>query len=128
MNNEHRKHKIFGRPRASDKEKRTVKVAVFLTQAEAELFKQKCADSAVALPEFLRRAGLGKKIETPKSMFDAKAVEELRSIGHNINRAARELSRARTEAIPVNFEKLEIILQQELEVLNGIKKEISSGN
>ena len=90
-----KKHKIFGRPRVSEAEKRSITIAIFLTRSEAEEIRRKCEELNIGLPEFLRRAGLNKKIEVRKSTFDLNALEELRAVGQNINQTARELIRAR---------------------------------
>lgn len=128
MKNELRKHKIFGRPRASVEEKRSVKVSVFLTKAEAEEIKKNCEQSGISLPEFFRRIGLNKRIEARKSSFDASALEELRVAGQNLNQTARELARARTKLIPLDFKKVEMILRDQLEILRALTTEIIKHN
>lgn len=128
MKNEVRKHKILGRPCASTEERRSVKVAVFLTIAEAEEVKNNCEKSGISLPAFLRQVGLDKKIETQKSVFDAIALKELRAIGKNLNQIARELSRARAKMLPPDFQNIEKILRDQLEILHALKIEIINHN
>lgn len=108
----------------SKEEKKSVKIAVFLTAAEADELKSRCEELRMSLPEFLRRAGLGRKIEPRKSAFDAAALEELRTATQNINQTARELSRARTKMIPLDFENLKEILHRQMEILHTIKSNI----
>lgn len=121
-------HKIFGRPRASEEEKRSVKFSIFLTKSEAEALKSSCKESKINPPEFLRRAGLNKKIEARKSVFDAAALTELRAAGQNINKTARDFARARTERIPVDYKKAEMILQRQLEIIQALKTAIFNRN
>ena len=124
MEYEPRKHKIFGRPRASEEEKRSEKFSTFLTKAAAKEFREKCAELKISPSEFLQRAARGKRIEARIPVFDQKALEEIRAVGQNVNQTARELARARAEKIPVDFGKLETILQRQSEVLKRIKNEI----
>lgn len=122
--NKSKRHKIFGRPRATIEEKRSVKVSVFFTAAEAAEIKMKCEELNLTLPEFLRRAGLNKKIEARKSVFDAAALAELRAAGQNINCTARELSRLRVEVLPLDLGSLRVILEGQTAVLQRLKNSI----
>jgi hypothetical protein len=119
-----KKHKIFGRPPIAEEEKRAVKVAVFLSRAEAAQLLEKSRSADIGLPELLRRSGLSRKIEMPRPVFDAEAVIELRAIGQNINRLTRDVARARKQIREIDYHQLEIILQRELDALNKIKNEI----
>lgn len=115
------RHRIFGRPPASAEDKRGVKIAVFLTEAEAETMREKAKEANMTPPEFLRHTGLSKKIEARKSIFDAPALELLRAAGQNINQSARELSRARKENLSFDSSRLEAILQEQLDVLRALQ-------
>jgi hypothetical protein len=117
-------HKIFGRPRSSDEEKRSVKVSVFFTPAEAQKMTEKCSATKKSPSHFLRSAGLDRRIETRKSVFDSDAVTEMRAVGQNINQTARELIRVREKMIPVDYKKLEMILKEQMEILNALKSKI----
>jgi hypothetical protein len=121
-------HKIFGRPRSSDEEKRSVKVSVFFTPAEAQKMTEKCSATNNSMSHFLRSAALDRRIETRKSVFDSDAVTEMRAIGQNINQTARDLIRAREKMIPVDYKKLETILEKQLEILNALKIKIINSN
>ena len=119
-----RKHKIFGRPALAEKERRSVKIAVFFNIEEAEMLKEKCAETYLTLPEFLRRASLSRQIEKRKSDFDLEALTELRRCGHNFNQLARELSAARKMNLEIDFEKVEKVFQKQMTILNKLNRKI----
>lgn len=109
-------------------EKRSVKVAVFLTEAEAEMLKEKCENVNLTLAEFLRRAALNRKVEVRKSVFDAEAIEHLRAAGQNINQTARELARIRKEHLPLDLGTLRTVLERQTAVLHALKNSVFGGS
>lgn len=128
MENTLKKHKIFGRPCVAEEDRRSVKVAVFLTAAEAGEIRGRGAATNLGAAEFLRRAGLGKKIEAKKSMFDADALRELRALGRNVNQISRALSRAKKNDLGVNYEILEARLNEQIELLHCLKIRVIEGD
>lgn len=89
---------------------------------------EKCTATKNTLSHFLRSAGLDRRIETRKSVFDSDALQQMRAAGQNTNRVARELIRAREKIIAVDYKKLESILEQQLEILNALKAKIINSN
>lgn len=124
MDLKEKKHSLFGRPRSAVEDKRSVKFTVFCTPSEADEIKRKCAELSMTSADFFRRAGLSRKIQARRSMVDSQTLDELRSIGQNINQIARELTRARTASIAIDDNILTILLQNQLKILNEMKLRI----
>lgn len=122
-----RKHKLFGRPPLSDEERRAVKIAVFLSLLEEQILREKCQDTYLSLPEFMRRAALNRQIEKRKSDFDLEALSELRRCGQNLNQLVRELSLARQTNSEIDCGKVEKIAEQQLLILNKLSRKIIEG-
>lgn len=125
METKQRKHKLFGRPPLSVDEKRSVRVSVFLTESESAQLSEKAENTNLSAPEFLRRSGLGRKIESQKSSFDREAVLELRQISQIIKRLRRDVTREIRVNSSVNLRRMVVILEKQLEILNDINLEIT---
>lgn len=119
-----REHKLFGRPRLAAEDRRDVKIAVFLSLSEEEIVREKCRETYLSLPEFMRRAALNRQVENRKSDFDAEALSELRRCGQNLNQLVRELSLARKVNLEIDFDKVENIAEQQLLILNKLSRKI----
>ncbi|MBU2714528.1 plasmid mobilization protein MobA, partial [Zooshikella harenae] len=62
----------------SENRKKTKIIMVRVTEDEKEALEEKASDTGVSVPEFLRRAGLGRKT---KSKVESQIINELNRLG-----------------------------------------------
>lgn len=124
---EKKKHKIFGRPRLAARERKSVKIAVFLSPEEAEKLKLKAIETGFSVPEILRRSAFNKQIEIRRNFFDSEALGELRYCGQTLRKilVLIELLQKQNEVSEI----LEIneILREQYSILKNLNERVING-
>jgi hypothetical protein len=120
-----KKHKIFGRPVASENEKRNIKYSVFLNIEEDAELKNKISETSLTMPEFFRRAALSRHIREKYSVTDTNCLHELRTLAQTCKVINRHLLVARIQNKQINYGKLEAILEETVGILREIRQKIN---
>lgn len=118
------KSKLFGRPRLSESEKRSVKLSLFLTVEEAETIKEKCSRTTLSAPEFVRRTALARHIESRIPEFDSEALDLLRRCFGDISKIKRDLIAARNFNLEIDLDYIEKRIENQLSILRKLNRKI----
>lgn len=80
----------------ADREKKTARFELRLTEAEADRLRDRSAAAGLATSAYIRRAALGDGAPAPSPAADARELRplygELRRCGSNVNQIARALN------------------------------------
>lgn len=87
--------------RAAAPERRSYRLEVHLTTAEAELLRQRAATHAHGcLADYVRAAALGRQLAPPLPAINLDAYQELARVGSNLNQIASHLNAGHIQAGP----------------------------
>ena len=103
-----------GRPRLPDRERRTYRVGVSLSEAERKAVAAKAEAAGLSPAAYLRRTGLGARLS---ARVNDQAYHQLSRLGVNVNQMARVANR--TGHLP-ELDALRAILAEVLEIREGL--------
>lgn len=117
-----RKSKLFGRPALPENEKRNIKIAVFFSNVEAGIIKEKCDKASLSAPEFVRRTSLARHVESRPSTFDSEALTLLRRCCGDISKIKRDIASAREYDLEIDLDHIERKLENQLSILRRMNR------
>ena len=83
----------MARPRLGEEERRTRTIGVRLTEAEAEVLRERAQAARLSVGSYLRRRALGQRVRVAaERRLGAAELRELNRIGVNLNQMARAMN------------------------------------
>lgn len=104
-----------GRPQKSEANKKTGRIAVFMTKAERELIKKRADEFGVTLSEYCSMAILNLKVEAPFSQEEIDLKRGLVGMANNLNQIAYKANAAGIDTVEHSAKELLVEIKKELE-------------